>query len=740
MFRRKTSGGSSSNLRKRTTQVLPTEDTGIAEGFMMNHTKNTESNSNNDNGNREDGTATAATTVPGKRHLAQGFGPTRSKFAKRSQLQTKIQEKQLEAEQLHQRAQIQKSFPSPTEKSSTVDESRSVVSGGDRDDDDNNDNDDELFSKEEIAKIRAEKQMLRNKMNDYIPIRTNAVTGKPVSSTVMFGVPNSSGSDPHLGRGSTLADLVDSDGSDSSDSDSWVMEQVSKGTTKQSIEMLRQEYIQKKSNGNSNNNNNNNDDSSNDEMTASSHTKMLQKPAAPFGALNFRFIKYTTCDEITREIDASISTLSEGIRSSEARVAGYKKDIDETLQEIADSKAQAVENEKSHAFFCQLNEFVRNMVDFLSEKAPEIEDIEQRLADLQREHNKFRRAQRTTLIQRTEAMAYTATAPYDPPEKFSARTDLGDLLTIGELGEAAEEMAKFATARTCLLEEATALLSDTDDEYKAIENILKPFAQWKNDPTTAASYRQAYCSMVLPLLLAPLVRYELLTWDPLPVKGQQQQELLDMKWLKAVREFSTESTPSHEKDPDAGLATALVRSSVLPKVREALTNGDWSPFDPEQNKIAIRLTKSLLDAINWNTESDVADELLSTAIATLQDTVETVKLPGMPRCTAVGSGDILKRLFDRALSLFGCVCEWALVMKENQSTLQGLAIGNLLNTRLLPFLKTLKPEDAYTAASIVIECLPKDWRMRSLPPLQPFVRFTEMIATTIKKDLSIRFV
>lgn len=700
MFRKKTGG--SSNLRKRTTQVLPTEDTGVA-----NNDHKAGQNENDDSG------------IHLKRHIGQSFGPSRSKFAKRTQLQTRIQEKQQEAEQSH--IQNNEILQKPVPSASVAE--RSKV--------DSDDDDVEMFTKEEIAKVRAEKQMMRSKMNEFIPIRTNEVTGKHVNTTIMFGVPNDTTDNSRLGRGTTLADLVDGGNSsdsegDGSDSDSWVMEQVSKGTTKQSIEMLRQEYNQKK---NSNNTSDNVDIlfGKKDQLTGK---KVEQKSSAPFGALNFRFIKYSTREEITKEIDASIQTLSENIRSSEARIAGYQKDIDETLQDIEKSKAQTTENEKNHAFFCQLNEFVRNIVDFLTEKAPEIENIEQRLADLQNEHSAFHKSQLDVLIQRAESMTFTTMTPYDPTGK--AHADLSDLLTLIESGKAAEEQTRFNEAKVSLLDEATELLSDTTDEYKSIDNVLKPFAQWKGNPTTAASYRQAYCSMVMPMLLAPLVRYELLSWDPL----SPQQKISDMKWFKSIKDFCDETTLDGEKDPDAELLHALVNSSVLPKVKGVILNGDWSPFIREQNETAIQLVKSI-------TEIDKSDDLISgiheDILTVLQDAVESVKLPDASKYIAVGSKEILERLVKRAINLFGCVCEWSQVMSNGSSTLQRLVIDNFLNTKLLPYIKTLCPKEAYDVSYVIIEKLPKEWKVKTLPSLKFFINLVESLISSTKKDLTIHF-
>ncbi len=63
--------------------------------------------------------------------------------------------------------------------------------------------------------------------------------------------------------------------------------------------------------------------------------------------------------------------------------------------------------------------------------------------------------------------------------------------------------------------DATHLFDDVVEEFCTIGPILHRFAAWRE--RVPGSYAQAYIAMCLPQLLAPLVRLQMLTWNPIEV-------------------------------------------------------------------------------------------------------------------------------------------------------------------------------------------------------------------------------
>lgn len=59
------------------------------------------------------------------------------------------------------------------------------------------------------------------------------------------------------------------------------------------------------------------------------------------------------------------------------------------------------------------------------------------------------------------------------------------------------------------------LMDDVIEEFSSVDLVLKHMFEWKNK--YMESYVEAYVNVCLPKLLGPLVRLEILTWNPLEV-------------------------------------------------------------------------------------------------------------------------------------------------------------------------------------------------------------------------------
>ena len=67
-----------------------------------------------------------------------------------------------------------------------------------------------------------------------------------------------------------------------------------------------------------------------------------------------------------------------------------------------------------------------------------------------------------------------------------------------------------------IMAESQLVFEDVVEDYHAISFILGRFQRWKF--RHGESYREAYISLCLPKLLGPLVRLQLLDWNPLEVQ------------------------------------------------------------------------------------------------------------------------------------------------------------------------------------------------------------------------------
>lgn len=73
--------------------------------------------------------------------------------------------------------------------------------------------------------------------------------------------------------------------------------------------------------------------------------------------------------------------------------------------------------------------------------------------------------------------------------------------------------------------DAEHLFDDVVEEYCSISSILQRFREWRE--RAVRSYGQAYIPMCLPQLLAPLIRLQMLTWNPLEVSSRDFNAFLE---------------------------------------------------------------------------------------------------------------------------------------------------------------------------------------------------------------------
>ncbi|NWS02384.1 GCFC2 factor, partial [Motacilla alba] len=95
------------------------------------------------------------------------------------------------------------------------------------------------------------------------------------------------------------------------------------------------------------------------------------------------------------------------------------------------------------------------------------------------------------------------------------------------------ELEEFQKSKDNVLEDSRKIFEDVHADFCDIRKILLKFQEWKEK--FPDSYCDAYISFCLPKLLNPLIRVQLISWNPLE---QTFTELEEMPWFKAIEEFS----------------------------------------------------------------------------------------------------------------------------------------------------------------------------------------------------------
>lgn len=74
-----------------------------------------------------------------------------------------------------------------------------------------------------------------------------------------------------------------------------------------------------------------------------------------------------------------------------------------------------------------------------------------------------------------------------------------------------------------ILSKSQAVFSDVQDDFSDVKKILSRFEEWRG--SYSDSYHSAYISLCLPKLLNPIIRHQLLGWNPLKVRVGTNTEM-----------------------------------------------------------------------------------------------------------------------------------------------------------------------------------------------------------------------
>lgn len=79
-----------------------------------------------------------------------------------------------------------------------------------------------------------------------------------------------------------------------------------------------------------------------------------------------------------------------------------------------------------------------------------------------------------------------------------------------------------------ILSSSQGVFSDVQDDFCDVKKILSRFEEWRT--SYSDSYHSAYISLCLPKLLNPIIRHQLLAWNPLKVANWVNTQTLMCKY------------------------------------------------------------------------------------------------------------------------------------------------------------------------------------------------------------------
>nr|XP_056714457.1 PAX3- and PAX7-binding protein 1 [Euleptes europaea] len=305
--------------------------------------------------------------------------------------------------------------------------------------------------------------------------------------------------------------------------------------------------------------------------------------------------------------------------------------------------------------------------------------------------------------------------------------------------ETSTDTTNFNMERDRILKESSKVFEDVLENFYSIDYIKSQFEAWRSK--YFSSYKDAYIGLCLPKLLNPLIRLQLLTWNPLEDKCPDFESML---WFESLLFYGCEEHEQEKDDADVSLLPTIVEKVVLPKLT-VLAENIWDPFSTTQTSRMVAITQKLINgypsvihAENKNTQM-----LLKALLLRMRRTLDDdVFMPLYPKNVLENknSGPYLffQRQFWSSVKLLGNFLQWHGILSNK--TLQELSIDGLLNRYILmAFQNSECGDDSIKKAQHVISCFPKQWFTnlkgnKTISHLENLCRYLVHLADTVYRN------
>ncbi|CAN8204980.1 unnamed protein product [Coccothraustes coccothraustes] len=465
--------------------------------------------------------------------------------------------------------------------------------------------------------------------------------------------------------------------------------------------------------------------------------------------------------------------LTERITSLQDVHRAHQREYEKYMEDIESSKVSVQELEKSsdaalnYKFYRTMKTYVENLINCLNEKLKDINELEWAVHALLQQRAVRVSKRRQEELKNESAYIQHLTSGNDKPVK--SKLEGGEKTQVLEMCEhrracrrqarehAGEgdhhegwssdeeltptEVDEFQKSKDNVLEDSRKIFEDVHADFCDIRKILLKFQEWKEK--FPDSYCDAYISFCLPKLLNPLIRVQLISWNPL----ENFTELEEMPWFRAIEEFSdAENIPESKRDDDHDkeVLPRVIEKTVLPKIT-AFVKSVWDPLSTSQTKNLVQLCNNIFgkQILSKNESSRAREDLMNTVVLRMKKSIEEdVFIPLYPKSTVEDKSSLRSKFQERrfwsALKLLSNVVLWDGIVQEDK--VRDLGLSKLLNRYLLlNILNTPLGLDSIEKCNKVVACLPERWFQdlkggSTLPELLNFSQHLLQCARELHKD------
>ncbi|XP_050171371.1 intron Large complex component GCFC2 isoform X2 [Myiozetetes cayanensis] len=465
--------------------------------------------------------------------------------------------------------------------------------------------------------------------------------------------------------------------------------------------------------------------------------------------------------------------LTERITSLQDVHRAHQREYEKYMENMESSKMTVQELEKpsdaalNYKFYRAMKTYVENLINCLNEKLKDINELELAVhALLQQRAMTVSKRRQEELKNESAYIKHVTSGNNKPTEGGLEGDEKTQLLEMCEhrrtrrrqareqAGEADHhegmssddeltptEVGDFQKSKDNVLEDSRKVFEDVHADFCDIRKILLKFQEWKEK--FPDSYCDAYISFCLPKLLNPLIRVQLISWNPL----ENLTELEEMPWFRALEEFSDEENVSESKrdnDHDQEVLPKVIEKTILPKIT-AFVKSVWDPLSTSQTKNLVQLCKNIFgkQVLSKNESSRGREDLMNTVVLRMKKSVEEdVFIPLYPKSTVEDKSSpcskFQERRFWSAVKLLSNVVLWDGIVQEDK--VRDLGLSKLLNRYLLlNIINTPLGPDNIEKCKKVVACLPERWFQdlksgSTLPELVNFCQHLLQCARTLHKN------
>uniref|UniRef100_UPI00398ED117 PAX3- and PAX7-binding protein 1 isoform X2 n=1 Tax=Pristiophorus japonicus TaxID=55135 RepID=UPI00398ED117 len=411
-----------------------------------------------------------------------------------------------------------------------------------------------------------------------------------------------------------------------------------------------------------------------------------------------------TIDLVKKRLKDRLDSMKEVHKTNQQRLDKLHEDLENSSKTI--ERLEGITDDSGrYRFFQEMRGYVRDLLECFNEKVPLVNDLECAMHQLlkQRATRFVQRRQDDIKDESSEYSSHSSKTVMTPSlDSFGrdralyqenakqrriaerearrarrrlAREQAGKMAEHHEGlssddEETSTDITSFNIENDRIVNESRKVLEDVLDDFCTLDCIKTRFEVWRQMYYT--HYKDAYIGLCLPKLLNPLIRLQLIKWNPFELNSRDFESML---WFESLLFYGCEEGQDPQLDDvDTYLLPAIVEKVVLPKLT-GLAENVWDPLSSSQTSRLVKLILKLVEGYPSvvNGENKYTQTLLKTIVLRIRKTVdEDVFVPLYPKSVLENknSGPYLffQRQFWSALKLITCLPKhWFANLKGEKS-------------------------------------------------------------------------